>query len=92
MVSDDAAREVGAVSGAYDQFCHQTGPTIELHDGKLTHFAVDPLGNWKPSKIRGYGQDKVSLKLCDTAYTTLHLASPGVGRMVLVEACVTAGL
>ena len=55
------------------QFCRQTGATAELRVGKLTHYAVDRLRNWKPSKLRGYGQVGVSVKLCDTAYSTLHL-------------------
>ena len=73
------------------QLCHLSSTTVELHGGKLTHYAVDRLGNWKPSKLRGHCQVAVSVKLCDTAYSTLQLGSPGVGRTVRVEACLDSG-
>ena len=73
------------------QFCRLTGAHAELRGGKLTHYAVDRLGNWKPSKLTGHGQVVVSVKLCDTAYSTLHLAPPGVGQTVRVEACPDSG-
>ena len=30
---------------------------------------------------------QVSVKICETAYSTLNLKSPGLGRMVRVKAC-----
>ena len=70
-----------------------SGTTAELRGGKFTHYAVDQFRHWKPCKLSGHGQVVVSVKLCDTTYSTLNLASPGVGRTVRlhVEACPDSG-
>ena len=71
-----------AAEGLDGLLCRLTGELAELHDGKITHYAVDQLWNWCSSKLRGHRRVGVPVKLVDTAYSTLNLESPGRGMNV----------
>ena len=52
------------MTGLDRMFYSLYGVAVELPGGKLTHYALDQLGKWRPRKLRGHGWVTLPTPLC----------------------------